>query len=78
MNPKAPKFKVDDRVRITQCKDIFSKGLFINFQTENQSREILPIDTVLKTNLWTNKIKYFNGKKITAIFYEKELLLSKL
>ena len=25
-NPKAPKFKVNDRVRITKCKNIFSKG----------------------------------------------------
>ena len=25
-NPKAPKFKVNDRVRITKYKNIFSKG----------------------------------------------------
>ena len=25
-NPKAPKFKVGDRVRITKCKNIFRKG----------------------------------------------------
>ena len=34
-NPKAPKFKVNDRVRITKYKNIFSKGY-----TENWSREI--------------------------------------
>ena len=32
--PKAPKFKVSDRVRIMKCKNIFSKGY-----TENWSRE---------------------------------------
>ena len=26
-NPNAPKFKVNDRVRITKCKNIFSKCL---------------------------------------------------
>ena len=32
-NPKAPKFKVNDRVRITKYKNIFSKG-----NTENWSK----------------------------------------
>ena len=50
-NPKAPKFKVKDRVRITKYKNIFSKGY-----TENWSREIFIIDSVLKTNPWTYKI----------------------
>ena len=44
-NPKAPKFKVGDRVKITKYKNIFSKGY-----SENWSREIV-IDSVLKTNL---------------------------
>ena len=44
-NPNAPKFKVNDRVRITKCKIFFSKGY-----TENWSREIFIIDPVLKTN----------------------------
>ena len=44
-NSKAPKFKVNDRVRITKYKNIFSKGY-----TENWSREIFIIDSVLKTN----------------------------
>ena len=49
-NPKAPKF--NDIVRITKYKNIFSKGY-----TENWSREIFIIDSVLKTNPWTYKIK---------------------
>ena len=36
MNPKAPKFKINDRVRITKYRNVFSKGY-----TENCSREIL-------------------------------------
>ena len=33
INPKAPKFRVNDKVRITKYKNIFSKGY-----TENWSR----------------------------------------
>ena len=44
-NLKAPKFKVKDRVRITKYENIFSK-----VYTENWSREIFIIDSVLKTN----------------------------
>ena len=43
-SPKAPKFKVNDRIRINKYKNIFSKGY-----TENWSREIFTIDSVLKT-----------------------------
>ena len=70
-NTKAPKFKVDDRVRITKSKNIFSKDY-----TENWSREIYIIDSVKKNNLWTYKIKDLNGEKIRRSFYEKELLRS--
>ena len=45
-NLKAPKFKVNDRVRITKYKNVFSKGY-----RKNWSREIFIIDSVLKTNL---------------------------
>ena len=44
-NPKTPKFKVNDRVRITKYKNIFSKC-----DDENWSREKFIIDSVLKTN----------------------------
>ena len=47
-NPKASKFKLNDRVRITNYKKIFSRGY-----TENCSREIFIIDSVLKTSPWT-------------------------
>ena len=51
-NPKAPKFKINDKVKISKYKNIFSKGY-----TENWSREIFIIDSVLKTNPWTYKLK---------------------
>ena len=70
-NSKAPKFKVNDGVKITKCENIFSKGY-----TENWSREIFIIDSVLKNNPWTFKIKDLNEEKIRGSFYEKELLLS--
>ena len=72
-NPKAPKFKVDDRVRITKYKNSFSKGY-----TENWSRKIFIIDFVLKTNPSMNKMNDLKVEKILGNFYEEELLLSKL
>ena len=72
-NPKAPKFKVNHRVRITKYKNIFSKGY-----TENWSKEIFIIDSILKTNPWTYQLKDLNWEKIIGSFYEKELLLSTL
>ena len=71
LNP--PKFKVNDRVRITKYNIIFSKGY-----AENWSREIFLTDSLIfKTNSWTYKIKYLNGEKAGRI-HEKELLLSTL
>ena len=72
-NCKAPKFKVNDRVRITKYENIFGKSYI-----EHWPREIFTIDSVLKTNPWTCKIKDLNGEKIIESFYEKELLLSQL
>ena len=56
-------------MRITNYKDIFSKGY-----TKNWSREILIIDSILKTNSQTDTIKDLNREKIIGSFYEKELL----
>ena len=72
-NPKAPKFKVNDAVKITKYKNVFSQSY-----SENWSREIFIIDSVLKTNPWTSKIKDLIGEEIIGSLYEKELLLSKL
>ena len=58
INPKAPKFKVNDKVRLTKYKNIFSKGY-----PENLSREKFIIDSVLKTLPWTYKIKDLKERK---------------
>ena len=65
-NHKAPKFKASDRLRIIKYKNIFSKGY-----TENWSREIFIIHSVLKTNPWTYKIKDLNREKIIGGFMKK-------
>ena len=59
INPKVPKFNVNDRVRFTKYKNIFSK-----YYIENWSREIFIIDSVLKNSPLTYKIKDSNGEKI--------------
>ena len=69
-NPKAPRLKVNDRVRITRYKNIFSKDY-----TENWSREIFIIDSVLKTTPWTNKTKDLNREKIKGKFLWKRVVV---
>ena len=62
MNTKDPKFKVGNRVRITKCKKIFSKGY-----TEHWPRKIFVTDSVLKADPWTYKIKDLNGEKMSEL-----------
>ena len=70
-NSKAPKFKVIDKFRVTKYTNIFSKGY-----NENWPGEIFIIDSVLKSNTWTYKVKDLNKEKMIERFYEKELLRS--
>ena len=63
---KVPKFKVNDRVRSTKHKNIFSKGY-----TENWSREIFISDSVSKTNPWIYEINDINVERIIGSFFEK-------
>ena len=65
-NNIVPKFSVGDGVRITKYKNIFSKSY-----TENWSREIFSIDTMLITNPLTHAIKDLNGEKLFGSFFEK-------
>ena len=65
-NPKVSKFKVGDRIRITNYKNIFSKGY-----TDNQPRQMFIFDSVLKKNHWTYKIKDLNGKKLIGTSMKK-------
>ena len=70
-NTKAFKFKVNDKVIITNYKNIFNKDY-----TENWSRKMFIIDSLLKTNHLTYKVKELNGEKIIGSFYEKGMMLS--
>ena len=62
INYKNPKFKVDDRVRISKYKSIFAKGYMPNW-----SEEVFFIKKV------KNVINDLNGEEIIGTFYEKEL-----
>ena len=67
-NDKGPKFKVDDRVRISKYKNIFAKGY-----TPNWSEEIFFIKKAKNTVPWTYVINDLNSEEIMGTFYEKEL-----
>ena len=62
-NPKAPKFKVNDRVRIPKHKSILSKGYTLT------KGNIF----YRKTNPCTYKLKDLNRAKIIGSFDEKHL-----
>ena len=57
-NSKSNQFKLGDSARITKYNNTFSK-----VYTENWSREIRLIDSVLKTYPWAYKMEDLNGKK---------------
>ena len=65
-NDKDPKFKVDDRVRISKYKNIFAKDY-----TPNWSEEIFVIEKLKNTVPWTYVINDLNGEEIMGTFYEK-------
>ena len=71
-DPKAHKFKVNHRVIINKSKNNFSKNY-----TKNWPREMFSINSVLKTNAWTYKIKE-KTEKIIGTFYEKQFFLNGL
>ena len=65
-NPKTPKFKVCNRVRITKYKNTIAKG-----NTKHWSKQMFFIDSVLKTNPWAYKIRDLNEEKTIGSFYGK-------
>ena len=67
-NKKDPKFKIDDHVRISKYKNMFSKGYLANW-----SEEDFIINKIQNTVPWTYLINDLNGKEIKGSFYEKEL-----
>ena len=66
VNDKDPKFKVDDHVRISKYKNIFTKGY-----TPNWSEDVFVISQIKNTVSWSYVINDLNGEKITGTFYEK-------
>ena len=67
-NDKDPNFKLDDIVRISKYKNIFTKGC-----TPNWPEEVFVIKKVKNPVPWTYVINDINGKEIVGTFYEKEL-----
>ena len=65
---KNPKFKVDDRVRISKHKNIFAKGY-----TQNWSEEVFISSKIKDAVPLTYVISDINGELIAGSFYEKEL-----
>ena len=66
---KLQNLKIGDRVRITKYKEVFSKGY-----SKKWSKKGFIIDSVLKANHRTYKIKDLNRETIIGSFYEKQLL----
>ena len=65
-NKKDPKFRVGDNVRISKCKNVFSKGYIPNW-----SEEVFVVNKIQNTVPWTYLINDLNGKEINGRFYEK-------
>ena len=66
-----PKFKVNDKVRISKYKHVFSKGY-----TPNWTTEIFTVSKVLQTNPVTYQLKDESGSIILGGFYEQEIKLT--
>ena len=62
-NEKDPKFKVGDHVRISKCKNVFSKGY-----APNWSKEIFIIKRIKINVPWTYVIIDLNGEKFAGSF----------
>ena len=67
-NEKRSRFKVGDRVRISEFKNIFAKGY-----TPIWSREIFIINKINDSVPYTYNIKDLNGEEIIGSFYDREL-----
>ena len=72
-NKKDSRFNVNDRVRISKFKNIFTKGY-----TPNWSKEIFIINKINDTVPYTYILKDLNGQEIIGNFYDRELQKTKL
>ena len=64
----APKFSIDDNVRITKKKNVFDKGY-----TQRWTEEVFKISRIQLKIPVTYKITDYNGEEIQGSFYEQEL-----
>lgn len=62
------KFRIADKVRIAESKQIFKKGYLRSWTTE-----IFKISALLPTSPRTYRITDYDGEPITGTFYEQEL-----
>ena len=67
-NEENPKFKFVYHVRITEYKNIFTKGY-----PQNWSERVFVVSKIKNKVLWTYIISDLNGEPLTGSFYEKEL-----
>ena len=65
---KAPKFKVDDKVRMSRKKGIFEKGY-----TPRWTEEVFTVSEVRYTDPITYRIVDYNNEETEGTFYEQEL-----
>ena len=72
-NEKDSRFKVGDRIRISEFKNIFAKGY-----TPNWSTEIFIVDKINDTVPYTYNLKDLNDEEIIGSFYDRELQKTKL
>lgn len=66
------KYKINDKVRISKHKHIFSKGY-----TPNWTTEIFTISKIFQTNPVTYQLKDASENIIRGCFYEQEIKLTK-
>ena len=69
MLPRRPKFKICDKVRVSEFKNVFEKGY-----TPNWTTEIFMVYRVMSTNPVTYKLNDYQGQSIAGGFYEQDLL----
>ena len=72
-NDNDSRFKVGNRVRISEFKNIFAKGY-----TPNWSTEIFVVNKINNTVSYTHNLKDLNDEDIIGSFYERELQKTKL
>ena len=65
---KDPKFKVNDRVKISKYKNIFAK-----WYAPNWDEEVLLLKKIKNTVPWIYVNSDLNNEEIVGSFYEKDL-----